>query len=65
MAFFRPGIVTEISAAKRRVESLILNFNPSLIAVTMSEVAASHNLCGYLSGRPHHDSVANHYRIVA
>jgi hypothetical protein len=43
MTFFQPNRESEIRAARRRVEFLLSSFNPTLIAVAKSEVAASHN----------------------
>jgi hypothetical protein len=43
MTFFQPNSVSEIRATRKRVESLLSSFNPTLIAVARSAVAASHN----------------------
>jgi hypothetical protein len=43
MIFFQPSSGGEIRAAKRRVELLVSSFSPALIAVAISEVAASQN----------------------
>jgi hypothetical protein len=43
MTFFQPSSSSEIRATRRRMEFLLSSFNPTLIAVARSEVAASHN----------------------
>jgi hypothetical protein len=43
MTFFQPSSGSEIRATRKRVEFLLSSFDPTLIAVARSEVAASHN----------------------
>jgi hypothetical protein len=43
MTFFQPNDRTEIRATKRRIDFLLSSFNPTLIAIAASEVAASNN----------------------
>ena len=43
MTFFQPSRSSEIRATRRRLEFLLSNFSPTLIAIAQSDVVASHS----------------------